>query len=318
MRKWLLSHAMFGTAIVMGAAWVLLCDDAAAGETSVRVQSRVEAKIGTGQTHTIEFEDEVFDNGDMHDLAESTRLYAPCAGSYIIYGNVAFKGDTNARSVGFRDIAIKKAGGVVLGSQRFHVNSGGGEATVALTTHAQLAEKEYVELTASVLLGAANTSIELLAIGPPYPIFGMVKLGPPCVPALPTCNATGGVDVGGFCWFLGGNAESCDDVCTNNGLVYNAVTRSYAGDDAGGGNEQNCHAVLRTLSAGSGAVRTTDCLSVGFVSPGLGCIANNGRVTNHPQIGVDARVRCDSDSGNPDPTTSSAVDPLAQRACACQ
>lgn len=59
------------------------------------------------------------------------------------------------------------------------------------------------------------------------------------------CVTDGGTEVGGGCWYMGGDAESCTTVCSSHG-GYNAITRNYAGDL---GSQANCDNVLTALGA---------------------------------------------------------------------
>ena len=111
----------------------------------------------------------------------------------------------------------------------------------------------------------------------------------------------GGVEVGGACWFLGELAESCDTVCANAGLSYDAATETYAGS---GGTLLQCYAVLDALGQTSPPLEDsgdTNCFL--FNVPGLGCIVDSNL----------RRLRCAVP-----PTTSSTSLGIAERACACQ
>ncbi len=112
----------------------------------------------------------------------------------------------------------------------------------------------------------------------------------------PTATATPGpcaASVGGFCWFLGADGDSCDTACAAQSRTYDSATSTYAGS---AGSAANCLAVLTALSAGSGAVIDTGC------SDGFGCLVQSG-----------LRVRCTNPA-----TNSTGAAPSIERACACQ
>lgn len=120
-----------------------------------------------------------------------------------------------------------------------------------------------------------------------------------CLPsgACAPCEAT----TGGYCWFLGADGASCDDVCAAVGLTYDSATLTYAGSD--GVNHQaniaNCAAVLDDLGTPTNPVAPFPTCGTG-----LGCFA---------QLSGFPRVLC----GTP-PTISSAAQSGALRACACR
>jgi len=110
------------------------------------------------------------------------------------------------------------------------------------------------------------------------------------------CALLGGAGVGGFCWFTGGHANTCDAACTAQGMVYDdAGTRDFAGSD---GTNAHCVAVLDALGLGAGAV--TDLPSCGT---GIGCAL---------ALGSPGRIRC-----TPTPTTGGPIFGGGTRACAC-
>ncbi len=101
-----------------------------------------------------------------------------------------------------------------------------------------------------------------------------------------------GVRVGGFCWYLGLDGQSCAQVCSSSS--YDQATATYAGS---GGSDAHCTTVLNALGAPAGSLQ-----SVAFcLSPGVGCNVNGGN-----------RVRCI----NPPTDDSSSASGVA-RACAC-
>ena len=109
------------------------------------------------------------------------------------------------------------------------------------------------------------------------------------------CATFGGVEVGGFCWFLGEFDESCTDACTAAGLNYDSATHTYAG---GGGTSANCRSVMEAVGS------PTDLLSSGH------CGAFNGGCT-YLGGSSDFNRRCST-------TTAGDSSADARRACACR
>jgi hypothetical protein len=100
--------------------------------------------------------------------------------------------------------------------------------------------------------------------------------------------------VGGSCWYLGSNNQSCNTVCAAHGAVYDNATSSYAGS---AGTLQHCADVLTAIAPpASGTFDSGGCVA------GFGCLYQ-------PPFWI----RCT----NPG-TTSAAVWPDVARACACQ
>jgi hypothetical protein len=81
----------------------------------------------------------------------------------------------------------------------------------------------------------------------------------------PTCSDYGGAEAGGYCWFLGGQGQSCTEVCADMGGTCDdeGATRSYAGS---GGTLQNCEGVLTAVGAQPSSMYTS--------GGNLGCAAN--------------------------------------------
>ncbi len=106
-----------------------------------------------------------------------------------------------------------------------------------------------------------------------------------------------GEPVGGACWYLGNDGESCDTVCPNVGLVYDSATETNAGS---GGTFAQCDAVMEALTP-SPLTLTGDqsCVFEG----GLGCA-----ILGETQLG-----RCTTPV-----TDSSSSASNYERACACQ
>jgi hypothetical protein len=119
----------------------------------------------------------------------------------------------------------------------------------------------------------------------------------PTPTATPTPVPCTGAVVGGFCWYLGADADSCDATCAAAGQIYDAATETYAGSS---GTDANCVAVLDAIGAPAAT----------FVSPTSPCTVGVGCGY---LITPSTRIRC----GAPPTTSSDGGSPL-QRACACQ
>lgn len=71
-----------------------------------------------------------------------------------------------------------------------------------------------------------------------------------------------GEEVGGYCWYLGANNQSCDTVCATHGSCNLTGTKDYAGS---GGNTANCQAVLNAVSEAPPVADTGTTDAVGCV-----------------------------------------------------
>lgn len=109
------------------------------------------------------------------------------------------------------------------------------------------------------------------------------------------CLPCPGFSYGGACWFLGASPDNCDQVCSDQGLVYDGATATVAGSD---GTDAACEAVLD----GVGAAGTGLDNPAAICPQGLGC-----------SVGAGIRYRCVSVA-----TTSTAAAIGRARACACQ
>ena len=122
-----------------------------------------------------------------------------------------------------------------------------------------------------------------------------------CVPQpVFDCATVGGAEVGGACWFLGADGQSCTDVCNDTGLSYDQATLTYAGSE---GNDANCNGVLDALGVQAAQFRP----GVVDATSGIGCVFIP-RSLFGPY-----RAR-----GTQPPTSASAASFGAVRACACQ
>jgi hypothetical protein len=109
--------------------------------------------------------------------------------------------------------------------------------------------------------------------------------------ACSACNDIGGQLLGGACWFVGAEGDTCTEVCASHELRYDSATRTYAGSD---GSDANCTAVLNALGI-SGS-------TTGAVwGVGLGCFVEYSGFRR--------------DYGSP--TTADASHEDFRRACAC-
>jgi hypothetical protein len=119
------------------------------------------------------------------------------------------------------------------------------------------------------------------------------------------CFSLGGVDVGGFCWFLG-TATDCNATCASAGLTYSAATLTYAGSS---GTLAQCYEVMDALGQTSPPftdVGDLDCLSNANIAvSGIGCAVTG------PSFPL--RIRCTAT-----PTVASASHSDLSRACACE
>jgi len=148
---------------------------AAAGSTDISVRVRHSSNQGIAHAtwSTLAFNTEIFDTDTMHDNStNNSRLTCKTAGLYYIWGNAAFA--TN--STGERYLAIG-LNGASYGTDIAQIANGNhdGETRLVLhiTTVFNLSVDDYVELR---LYHSANTTLNIEAVSPHSPIFGMVKL----------------------------------------------------------------------------------------------------------------------------------------------
>jgi hypothetical protein len=109
----------------------------------------------------------------------------------------------------------------------------------------------------------------------------------------PTPCPNGGTAVGGFCWYLGAPAASCDATCGAVGAICDLATITYAGS---GGTDAHCAGVLAAFGINDLFVSSAECPS------GTGC------GDSAPLSG-----RCSLP-----PTTCDATYPNFDRVCACE
>jgi hypothetical protein len=104
----------------------------------------------------------------------------------------------------------------------------------------------------------------------------------------------GGTPHAGYCWYLGGEEQSCQEVCSPHG-GYHEATRTFAGSD---GTNWDCNDVLDALDAPGDSTGTLSASGAG-----VGCFVMNL---------VDDRFRV-ADV----PTNATDTYTLGLRACAC-
>jgi len=104
-----------------------------------------------------------------------------------------------------------------------------------------------------------------------------------------------GAAVGGACWYLSNDDESCGDVCGGLGLAYNFATQTYAGNT---GTLANCLNVMDALGQTDPPLETVGDVDCGA---GVGCTKTNTE-----------RGRCTDVA-----TTVDASLPFQARVCAC-
>jgi len=111
-----------------------------------------------------------------------------------------------------------------------------------------------------------------------------------------SCLNTGTKVVGAFpgCWFLGDVGQSCTDLCTSKGLVYDENTRTVAGSD---GTMDACMTLQSVLGVLVGGCQPLLC------ADGLGCSYDTDNTTP---------LYCTSP-----PTTADAASGDIERVCAC-
>lgn len=113
-------------------------------------------------------------------------------------------------------------------------------------------------------------------------------------PGIATESNCGGVVVGGACWYLAADNESCTTACASHG-GYNEATNTYAGT---GGSNANCDSVFAGLGVGGGTSQDP-----GVCNAGYGC---------HYDVALTQRYRCVNPA-----TTENALITGLQRVCAC-
>jgi hypothetical protein len=115
----------------------------------------------------------------------------------------------------------------------------------------------------TVTLNGSSTSVTF-AGGCSSSGTGTCSITIPAAATAVTAAFCGGQLDAGYCWYMGGGAQSCDTVCSSHGAANAAGTCGYAGDP---GNTANCDNVLTALGqAHTGPVIT-------------GGIENNGCIT---------------------------------------
>jgi hypothetical protein len=109
------------------------------------------------------------------------------------------------------------------------------------------------------------------------------------------CVTCSGLSRGGYCWYIGGNGQSCNTVCTSRGGVNAAGIINYVGSS---GSLANCSAVLNALGFASA---TDFSIPPMFITGGLGCMNVSGTSYRHTNM----------------QTTTDSSWETAARVCAC-
>lgn len=138
-----------------------------------------------------------------------------------------------------------------------------------------------------------------MPVPPPQPSPGPSPPSSPAPAPAPTPSPMpapqcGGVMVGSYCWYRGGQGQSCVSVCQSRGGVTRG-TISYAGSS---GSLRNCQAVLDALRLGSGTAVDYDSSAGPYAQ---GCALG---------LGVRRRYLYGA-------TNQTDVGPYSQRACSC-
>ncbi len=105
-----------------------------------------------------------------------------------------------------------------------------------------------------------------------------------------TCGS-GGVAVGGVCWYYAADNESCTSACSSHG-GYNSATLTYAGS---AGTAANCLAVMNALGVPGGAITSQGCgVAVGcmYDAPTPGRFLCTSPATNAGDAYVGGRRAC--------------------------
>lgn len=160
----------------------------------------------------------------------------------------------------------------------YQVNNG---ATVDITEHSVCKRMTNGYPSGQAIFVPTKTATEWSAF------YGATIPGVTIAACPPSCA---GVTVGGYCWYLGAAAQSCDAVCGTRGGS-TAGTINYAGSS---GSAANCQAIMTVLGVPPGNYAELS----GY---GLGCSASGNRVRRYT---------------SPATTTATAVTGFA-RACSC-
>jgi len=115
------------------------------------------------------------------------------------------------------------------------------------------------------LAGLACLVLILCTSGASTPALGQIA-GPGMFLRTPAGPACGGQSVGGACWYLAADGESCTTACAARGGT-TAATLNYAGS---AGSKPNCEAVMAAFGV------VTETLIYPIDSQGLGCRSYSG------------------------------------------
>ena len=134
-----------------------------------RVYDDANQSIATHTSVALAFEHENFDTDTMHDTStNNTRITAKTAGTYIIYGNLAWNDGTTHQ----RQVTIRLNGSTIIGQ----INSApaiNGRTEQDILCIWQMDEDDYVELVCYQNTGSA---LNVMAAAGLSEIFGALKI----------------------------------------------------------------------------------------------------------------------------------------------
>jgi hypothetical protein len=124
----------------------------------------------------VEFDTEVFDEGDYFDIADPTRLTIPEDGYYLVGCCVTFEETTTSTYYG---VDIIKNGGGALVYERRHVPAPTNPLgqTIVLTTLLFLEADDYLEVSVLCKTDTTDVTTDLLAAADRVPVFWIHKVG---------------------------------------------------------------------------------------------------------------------------------------------
>jgi len=141
------------------------------GNGACRVYLGANQSIPNATFTEISFANESYDNATIHDNSTNpTRLTAPVAGKYLVFGNISFAPNTT----GNRTLIIRENGPTgYIRAYRSQVAVNGGSTTMGIMDVLNLAQNDYVELLARQDSGGALN----VESGYNLTFFGMIKVG---------------------------------------------------------------------------------------------------------------------------------------------
>jgi hypothetical protein len=198
-------------------------------------------------------------------------------------------------------VTVRESGAKVTGVRIIFVSEDGSITKEAMSDsnggyQVELLEGKYVVTASHENYETYSTSPGFFVVPGPGMQVGNIFLNP----KQGTSNGTvecGGVEVGGYCWYLGADSVSCDAVCNSHG-GYHEATRSFSGSD---GSPSSCRSILDAMGLPIDDFYETK-------QGGIGCFVIPNTRGNYFGYWDDV------------PTSSSAtyVTPGRRRICACQ